>query len=113
MKFITSTDRSTTYVVPHFEQTITASCCDIALAVPVPDAQWTAVNSKSPDAIEGMFPAIVAAWNAMAFGKLLPMTIGEIGWPEVKGYHLKIEVLARPKEFTTMKMGLALLSEAG
>ena len=112
MKFITSTDRSTTHVVPHFEQTITAICCDIALAVPVPDEQWAAVNGKSQDAIEGMFPTIVAAWNAMAFSKLLPMTIGELGWPEVKGYHLKIEVLGRPKEFTTMKMG-ASLGEAG
>ena len=111
MKFVTSTDRSTTHVVSHFEQTITAICCDIALAVPVPDEQWPAINDKSPNTIKNMFPTIVAAWNAMAFGKLLPMTIGKTG-PEVDGYRVKIEVLARPKEFTTMRMA-ALLGEAG
>lgn len=104
MKFIKQTDKGITYLIPHFEQTITVICGGIALAVPVPDEEWPAVKAGDREACRRMFPAIVDAWNAMPFGKLIPMTINGRGFPDVSWHRVDIRVLTKPLEMSGMQI---------
>lgn len=98
MKFTSKTETALTYVIPYFEQTITVICCGIALAVPVPDETWAAVLSRDAPATKALFPSIMAAWNAMPFGTLLPMTMDENGVLQTASRRVEVRVLTKPLE---------------